>query len=287
MVSLPKVSGELIRLAAIALNRRPAPAPPPDPPFKEALAHVCRIFAAEEENARRHSQTGSVLVTATIAFLAAGLFRFGLDLFTPAVNDNEPLWVGYAVRGLMILGLGLLWRSSYWMFGGPHGERRAVKRVLARRSQHLLASSTLLFPEEDDLAGLKEPEEGTAEWVRYRSYLRTLGAAKDLTDHNVRRDVEIFLSRRAFLGGLGCIALGVALMVGWYNPGGGRKGSPHAPGSSAAAQQQPGSASAAGAPPAPQPRRGPRAGAGVLAKAPQPAAAAPAAPVGQPPPAAP
>ena len=187
-------------------------------PYKEALAHVRCVFAIEEENARRHAQTSNLLATAATAILAAGLFRLGLDVFSPLAG-GEPQCMAAGARVALIVGTALLTACTYWLFAIPsrRGGGRLVKWLQQKRDLH--SASVLLFPKDDDLAALKDPLPGTTEHVRYVSYLRTLEAAGNLLERNMARDAEIFLGRVLFVSGLVAIAAAFALMVamGWYN----------------------------------------------------------------------
>lgn len=103
-------------------DRGGALASPAESPYQVLLDHLQRCFQAEEENSRRHADSTRLVVTALVAFLAVGLFRFGLSNL-PGDMVTSPVWAGHIVRLLLILGIGCLFYASSWLTGVPSGKR--------------------------------------------------------------------------------------------------------------------------------------------------------------------
>ena len=183
--------------------------------YQVLLEHLVRCYEAEEENVRRLAETTKMLVNATVAILAVGLFRFGLSASGTTV---EVEWVRVLVSLLWTVGLGcLLWSSTYLIFRWDYEWRR--KTIDKLRGQYAVGSASLLLvPEEEDLQGMPIPEQGTAEFLRYRATAATLSAVLHLARKNNAREAEISLSRIWFSRGLFVISLAVVLYAGgwWY-----------------------------------------------------------------------
>jgi hypothetical protein len=186
---------------------------PEGSPYEAALDQLRFAFAAEEENARRHQDVTRMIVSATVILLGVGLFRFGLA----ALGDRfatDPDWMGTVVRALLIAGLACLFVATSALVG-PVG-RRVQKRLdgLAKK-RRIVSASVQLTPREEMAEELPNPQPGSAEYVRYHSFLATLNATAELLQRNSRRDAAIYRSRVWFLWGLAFVLLAVTLYVAW------------------------------------------------------------------------
>jgi hypothetical protein len=193
-----------------------------DSPFQVVLDHMLRCFAVEEENARRHAESTKMLLTAIIAFLVLGLFRFGMDLFGPGRlgcpwEQIEKAILFLALASFLLAAQALLWHRVHW--GARLRER--WRRLLRRQSppqrdptslsrDFLPASAFLLF-EEGDLDGLEPPTAGTADHYRLLAIRRAVRAVSVLRGRNVRRDEEVRRARQWFVCGVALVMVALIL----------------------------------------------------------------------------
>jgi|GEM_PF-4541874 len=188
-----------------------------DSPFQILVEHFDRCFAAEEENSRRHRETARMVVTAIIAFLAVGLFRFGLEMSGGAASEGT--WLADWVRGFFILGLlSLFWSFSYLI--GPRFKWRRRRLEKVEKRYRTATASHHLMPTDDIFEGLVDPTPGTADFVRLQAAERLQAAAQDLARRNSFRQAGIQLSQRWFAIGIFAIVLGVLCHIAssqWYS----------------------------------------------------------------------
>ena len=170
-------------------------------------------FAVEEENARRQVSSERVLLTAILAIVAAGLFRFGLSLpVSSRLSLPEALASGCLIASIACLG----WAASYLVVGPRSVAHRS--RIEHTKGDYSFGLASLLIPFEEDLEGLSEPAPGTSEYVSHVAYFRVLSAAKLLAERNTNREAELFLSKKWLRRGLFLILTAVTIHIfgPWY-----------------------------------------------------------------------
>ena len=185
-----------------------------DCPYEAALEHLYRLWNAEEENSRRYAAKTRLVLTGTIAFLAAGLFRFGLQALETDLYPQHPVIEFAAITFLLLAFTFFLLSSRYLIFKKRGEAEERIGETLAEK--RIVSSSRLLFPSEEFLDGLREPEPGSAEHVRYQAFLVTLNAAKDLASQNAEKEARLHLSGKAFFIGLFLFSLAVSLYLAGY-----------------------------------------------------------------------
>jgi len=175
--------------------------------FGPLLAHETRRWNAAEENSRRLAQRASLLLTSVVAFLAVGLFRFGLDSLGGSL-DLPGAWspnVGLAIRILIVVGLlSILIGSAYVV--GVFGARRAS--VVPRDAQRQ-ASAYLDLARDPIPLRLEVPEHGTPEYYRFRAYVRTREAANHLEGRNAIERWRLDRGQRLYGIGFALIFLAI------------------------------------------------------------------------------
>ena len=157
-----------------------------------------------------------MVVTAIIAFLAVGLFRFGLEMTSGTVAGAS--WLTNWVKGLFIVGLvSLFWSFSYLI--GPRFKWRRRQLEGVEKKYRTATASHLLMPTGEIFSDLSEPEPGTADFVRLKAAERLQAAAEDLARRNSFRQAGIQLSQRWFAIGIMAIVFGVMCHIAssqWY-----------------------------------------------------------------------
>lgn len=157
-----------------------------------------------------------MVVTAIIAFLAVGLFRFGLEMTSGEVASTS--WLTNCVRGLFIVGLvSLFWSFSFLI--GPRFKWRRRQLEEVEKKYRTATASHLLMPTGEIFRDLSEPDPGTADFVRLKAAERLQAGAEDLARRNSLRQAGIQLSQRWFAIGIMAIVLGVMCHIGssqWY-----------------------------------------------------------------------
>lgn len=152
-----------------------------------------------------------MVVTAIIAFLAVGLFRFGLEMTSGSVASTS--WLTDWVRWFFIVGLiSLFWSFSYLIGPRFRWRRRQLERV--EKKYRTATASHLMMPTGEIFHDLSGPEPGTADFVRLKAAERLQAAAEDLARRNSLRQAGIQLSQRWFAVGIMAIVLGVMCHIG-------------------------------------------------------------------------
>lgn len=174
--------------------------------FEPLVAHARQMWAAEEENSRRNLERTKLLAAALLAFLAVGLFRFGVELFGP------PSTIGDVIsRVLLVIGLLMMARAAPYLFNLPpwrfewaqRRRRRIVRNIVDRlEKQGRLNASAHLFPEPEDLDCLGDPDEGTEANSLKVVFVKTITATAHLHFRNSARNALLILALRRFNLGL-------------------------------------------------------------------------------------
>jgi hypothetical protein len=211
-------------------------------PFKEDLAHACRRWQAEEENARRLSARMTILATVTLGFLGVFLVQSIFSLAGGKLPPSEPSWVRWWVVSWMVIGLVLLLLAVCLLFdilrrllrwiAGFFGRRRASPK-LGPSSRLLVIPSTIREAIEIETidhvgsgkASAAEEFEALNGLFRYHASRAINDAADEVHNRNSNEAARVGQAQVALVAGLVCIGLAV---TGWVYTPSAEQGSPDA-----------------------------------------------------------
>lgn len=221
------------------MAKRPAfpPKPPPDP-FRAPLDHVRMWWAAEEENARRMSRRVNLQLTVIAAFFGLGVIR----LLERPIPSQVWAWAfnGIFFFGLGFLGLAALHLLSVLPLSGLPTEQemrderakkirryrrwrggavddwlwRSLARNVEKKERSLPASAGLRYDFEtvSDLSAiLQEHDRGSGVFEQGEAFFKTLDAANELADLNIREGYRIDKAQQHLWKGFGGIFLAVVV----------------------------------------------------------------------------
>jgi len=178
----------------------------PQSPYPVLLAYLQWCFEREEENSRRHSQTARIGVTTVIAFLAVGLFRFGIG--SAGVEVIEENWRPWLVA-LLVVAIVVLLAAVRLLLGTRKGPDLGPDEGKEEERGGLgvfVPASAELIPTGEELSDLIEPASGSAEYYYYMALLHTGAATADLVARNVVRNKDVWTGKSLLVLGIFLLA---------------------------------------------------------------------------------